>query len=685
MPLQNFVSKNLPAISAAWLNTVDVLKFSVFGDAATKVAARTALELPAQLISQGTDTGAVNAAVVTLIGPVTGFVRSTGVAIAFRATAVNTGAATVNVNGTGAASILNQTGAALTGGELSVPVIIQWTGAAWQIIQGSITPLQARITASELVALIMPTNFIPLPIDIRRYGGVGDGVTDDTPAFIRAVSVAVVGGGAIIFPYDKNYKWAIGAQVTISSLFPVHLLSFMSSNPNATGNSTYIKPLNNIAGDMIKYSSPTASPNECGGGTIYGLSFFDDTDPTNATIANRRVKTVNAALGLDAFGLSKAINCYFHYIKGSAMRVGFAAMTDFIGNIVRYCGTAAKPAFDHPAGASPMQSCVIAQNRFEVCFDAPYIYIHNNTNTKDNKLEANGFESDTAIAATSQFYIDMTASNNVISICHFDRLGATYAVRFTGQMNELIGSIADLNDGGLVTGAGNKNTVTGGKVQATTSTIPTIDMTGQDCTINGTTLYFANKIALSGIRAQVLNAKLIDCTTPDYLITATAAGYEISNIEIANTNGVRAVSPNGISAAAEGKVAFCRLLGNAAATGIDVSSANVDCVYNTLASGYTTPINPNGHMSDSDIDHNVGFVTAAKGQAQVTAAVTTVVINHGLGFTPTLQMITVVPLGNWLATTKWWISTVTATQFTINVDIAPGGAGLFFAWKIAPR
>ncbi len=43
MPLMNFIARSLPAISATWLNAVDVLKFTVFADAATKQAARAAL------------------------------------------------------------------------------------------------------------------------------------------------------------------------------------------------------------------------------------------------------------------------------------------------------------------------------------------------------------------------------------------------------------------------------------------------------------------------------------------------------------------------------------------------------------------------------------------------------------------------------------------------------------------
>lgn len=62
MALQNFVDKVGPAVSAAWLNAVDVLKYTVFGDAATKAAARTALTQDAPwAVNQG-GTGATTAA-----------------------------------------------------------------------------------------------------------------------------------------------------------------------------------------------------------------------------------------------------------------------------------------------------------------------------------------------------------------------------------------------------------------------------------------------------------------------------------------------------------------------------------------------------------------------------------------------------------------------------------------------
>ena len=56
MPLQSFVDKVGPIISAAWLNAVDLLKFTVFDDAVTKATARTALttDAPLEVVNGGT-------------------------------------------------------------------------------------------------------------------------------------------------------------------------------------------------------------------------------------------------------------------------------------------------------------------------------------------------------------------------------------------------------------------------------------------------------------------------------------------------------------------------------------------------------------------------------------------------------------------------------------------------------
>lgn len=200
MPLQNFVARRLPTISAAWLNAVDVLKFTVFNDATTKPAARTALELQAQLVAQGTDAGPVNAAVVTLTSVGTGWLRDTGVKVTFVPNLVNTGPATLNVNGTGAAAVINQAGDPLTGGEFSEPVIVRWTGTSWRIIAGSIDIQYAR-TAAEIAAAIIPLDYKWLPGYVRRYGADPTGVASSSVAVQAAITV-----GQTVYFTDGTYS-----------------------------------------------------------------------------------------------------------------------------------------------------------------------------------------------------------------------------------------------------------------------------------------------------------------------------------------------------------------------------------------------------------------------------------------------------------------------------------------------
>lgn len=201
MPLQNFVARRLPTISAVWLNQVDRLKFTVFDDAATKPAARTALELDPQLASQGIDTGVANAAVVTLIG-VTTFNLAVGSKVSFYPAAVNTGATTLNVNGSGAQPLLAQDGTACTGGELFNPVLVEWTGIAWRIIAGGI-PLDYRRSTAETTP---PTDYGRRRGDIRRYGASTAGTAAaNATAITAAIAQAMQSTGAPVLIEDGLY------------------------------------------------------------------------------------------------------------------------------------------------------------------------------------------------------------------------------------------------------------------------------------------------------------------------------------------------------------------------------------------------------------------------------------------------------------------------------------------------
>jgi len=136
MALQNFVDYIGPRITAAWLNAVDKLKFTVFDDADTKVEARAALtaDLPLEVYNGGT---------------------------ASRTPA----------------------------------------GALQSLQVGGVQ------TAEEAAEGVVPTDYSYPPGDVRRYGAVGDGVTDD----YTAIQAALDTGHPVVFQPVTYY---IGAGLT---------------------------------------------------------------------------------------------------------------------------------------------------------------------------------------------------------------------------------------------------------------------------------------------------------------------------------------------------------------------------------------------------------------------------------------------------------------------------------------
>lgn len=81
------------------------------------------------------------------------------------------------------------------------------------------------------------------------------------------------------------------------------------------------------------------------------------------------------------------------------------------------------------------------------------------------------------------------------------------------------------------------------------------------------------------------------------------------------------------------------------------------------------------------IANNQGYKTKAGGVATVASGNTSIVVTHGLDRTPAAKDISVTPTNSLGDAAKFWISSVGATQFTINVDTDPGATTATFAWS----
>jgi hypothetical protein len=180
-----------------------------------KFAAHAALLLSGAALSgicgqaiSGRDSGAANAYVITTTASVGSL--ATGQLVQFTPSHINTGASTVTYNGGSATAIVDQFGNALTGGELSIPTWLQYTGSAWQIVGTGPTPDKAR-TVGEIAARVIPADYMIPPGYVNRYEvNSTPGTTDMTVGFQNAVN-----SGAEVEIPDGTYK--IGSTVSLQA------------------------------------------------------------------------------------------------------------------------------------------------------------------------------------------------------------------------------------------------------------------------------------------------------------------------------------------------------------------------------------------------------------------------------------------------------------------------------------
>ena len=90
----------------------------------------------------------------------------------------------------------------------------------------------------------------------------------------------------------------------------------------------------------------------------------------------------------------------------------------------------------------------------------------------------------------------------------------------------------------------------------------------------------------------------------------------------------------------------------------------------TLASGSTL----------NRVRNVLGYVTENSGTSSITSGQTTKVVAHGLATTPTRIDINFREQGT-SDYGRWWVDTIGATNFTLNVSADPGASNLDFAWR----
>ena len=83
----------------------------------------------------------------------------------------------------------------------------------------------------------------------------------------------------------------------------------------------------------------------------------------------------------------------------------------------------------------------------------------------------------------------------------------------------------------------------------------------------------------------------------------------------------------------------------------------------------------------NDVDAHV-YRTEGSGTATVVSGTTSIAVTHGMGATPGVENINITfseqgdnDYG------RWWVDTITSTEFTLNVSADPGASNLSFGWN----
>jgi hypothetical protein len=201
----------------------------------------------------------------------------------------------------------------------------------------------------------------------------------------------------------------------------------------------------------------------------------------------------------------------------------------------------------------------------------------------------------------------------------------------------------------------------------------------RDCAADGLLFNASSPISKVEVVATQFasNGTGIRCTTGVTDMTVSASIFDDNNA------GNNAANGDIIVTSGEVTVGLCRFIGGGAAgTAIGLGASSADCIItnNSLASSNSAAKITNTGANNR-IRGNTGFITKNFGQATINNPATSIVVNHGLSVTPSIGQIKVNLINDATPVARYWISNVTATQFTINVNATPT-ASATFVWAV---
>lgn len=120
--------------------------------------------------------------------------------------------------------------------------------------------------------------------------------------------------------------------------------------------------------------------------------------------------------------------------------------------------------------------------------------------------------------------------------------------------------------------------------------------------------------------------------------------------------------------------------------GVQSAPATAIIRHNDFSGGYSGANALASVSSSALVQNNLGFVTESNGTGTINSGATTATITHLCNRTPTIDEIQIT-FGEQGSNDygRWWIDTITSTQFRVNVTSDPGASNLDFGWSVTIR
>lgn len=476
---------------------------------------------------------------------------------------------------------------------------------------------QYKVTADYIAGLQrdITTKYPVFNVKSKLYGAIGDGSNDDTAAIRLAITAAEVLGGMVYFPVPGQYS--ISSQITVSSLYPVHLVSDMYGVSDNNPGMNCIKPLANFGSNaMIRYQSPGGDHSAHGAGSVRGLAF---SDPYNGNHTPHF--SMLAALDLYDFNFGKVEMCMFHVLLGGAVRSIYWVQGGMTGCVVRYCGSGSQAAISlesgaivSPAGTALAQSTVILDCKVEANNS---VYIRLDSNCAEVKLSKIGCEAlTTESPGTNNTFIENAGQRTIISDCHLSRNRAIQLTLTAASNHAQISNIQFNCDAQTVqcldVNGANHQIRSINVRNATAQTDAAITVPGYACNISGIMLSNSGGVRITGNSYIILSDVQIQTppsTSGTYAIDCSSSHCRISGAIIsglaANRGGIRI---NG--ACGPTSVMNCEVSGVTGITGVAFKDSNSDNL--TIWSG--------NHGYNNVVDFSTGVTSILSGNSFPTSA-----------------------------------------------------------------